>query len=140
MSINKKNTDKMLILLAVFSVFGSILVYRSYASSKAINLKNPGTYTIDTLTNGSNNSVISKATPLEFKIQTDYRHRYCFNGSVKKPSTLYISYEGNTYQLKTSKINTTHQIGCIKLPEDPNSGQLSLSSNGIIQLQSISVQ
>lgn len=140
MSINKKNTDKMLILLAVFSVFGSILVYRSYASSKAINLQNPGTYTLETLTNNSNNSAINKATPLELNIQTNYRHRYCFYGFVTKPSTLYISYEGNTYQLKTSTINTTHQIGCIKLPEDPNRGQLSLSSDGIIQLQSITVQ
>ncbi len=148
--------DKLLILLAVFGVAGSVIIFRSYADTR-VNSAVSGSYAIDKFTiTDTPNELMAVNDNKYLNLRTDDKatielatargKRYCVSGYNRAGASLKLTLDDKTItnlsraDLPITSTNPPTQLGCIEAQISNNDNQMIIEiTSGSIWIKDIIV-
>ncbi|MCA9346220.1 hypothetical protein KC960_01895 [Candidatus Saccharibacteria bacterium] len=142
LKLGNKNKDKLLIVLAFISIFGSVIVYRSYAANNQKDISKPGTYSISVLANYESEYYnIENNQPLIINSNINSNYTYCIYGYSSDSGLLLVSFGSTEYTFQFEPNNDNYEIGCLNFEENGIlSGDIKVSSTNDIHLSNLVVK
>ncbi len=138
--------DKLLILIAIFGVAGSVIIFRSYADTR-VNSNVSGSYAIDrfTITDAANEPIpinsdkylnLRPDDQATIELATARGKQYCLNGYNRSGASIKLTLDEKSVtnlirgDLPIDSSNPPSQLGCIEAQNSTNDNKMMIENTG----------